>query len=123
MDGFCILLAWLRVGALQCNPGDIGSYQQAIDIITTMSVITNAFIIGFTSHSLYLCFPEMDGVERVWASVILEHLLFLWTAVQEQMPAIMVALPTIMRPDSKLATHDVQQRIRQGLAQGYGQAV
>merc|ERR1712216_786928 len=70
------LLTGLRRPEFQCA-ADIGSYQQVIDIITTMSVITNAFIIGFTSHGLYFYFPEMDSVERVWATVILEHLLFL----------------------------------------------
>jgi len=70
------LLTGLRRPEFQCA-ADIGSYQQVIDVITTMSVLTNAFIIGFTSHGLYFYFPDMDGVERVWATVILEHFLFL----------------------------------------------
>ena len=44
-------------------------------------------------------------------------------AVEQQMAAIHAALPAIMQPQSKLATPEVQHRIRQALAQGYGQAV
>ena len=44
-------------------------------------------------------------------------------AVQQQLPTIMAALPAVLTPDCKLATQEVQQRIRQGLAQGYGQTV
>eukprot|EP00277_Geminigera_cryophila_P032750 CAMPEP_0173127242 /NCGR_PEP_ID=MMETSP1102-20130122/57666_1 /TAXON_ID=49646 /ORGANISM="Geminigera sp., Strain Caron Lab Isolate" /LENGTH=463 /DNA_ID=CAMNT_0014036805 /DNA_START=42 /DNA_END=1433 /DNA_ORIENTATION=+ len=70
------LLTQLKRPEFQCA-ADIGSYQQVIEIISTMTVITNAFVVGFTSHALYFYFPEMDGVQRVWATVILEHFLFL----------------------------------------------
>ena len=54
------LLTGLRRPESQCA-GDIGSYQQVIDIITTMSVITNAYIIGFTSHGLYSASPRLTA--------------------------------------------------------------
>lgn len=44
-------------------------------------------------------------------------------AVGQQMAAVMNALPPIMAADSKLATPEVQQRIRQALAAGYAQTV
>jgi len=70
------LLTGLRRPEFQCA-ADIGSYQQVIEVIATLSIITNAFVVGFTSQALYFYFPEMDGVERVWATVILEHFLFI----------------------------------------------
>ena len=44
-------------------------------------------------------------------------------AVAQEMPSIMAAVPALMTPHSKLATPEVQQRIRQGLAEGYSQVV
>uniref|UniRef100_A0A6T8LEY3 Anoctamin transmembrane domain-containing protein n=1 Tax=Hemiselmis andersenii TaxID=464988 RepID=A0A6T8LEY3_HEMAN len=55
---------------------DIGAWQSVMDIVATASVITNSLIIGITSHSCYFYFPEMTMLQRIWAVIILEHLLF-----------------------------------------------
>ena len=44
-------------------------------------------------------------------------------AVEQQMPAILAALPIIMDPSLNLATPDVQERLRTGLAQAYGHTI
>ena len=87
------LLTELRRPEYQCAP-DIGSYQQAIDIFSTLAVVTNAFIAGFTSHALYFYVPEMDGVERVWATILLEHVLFLCKLLVENV------IPKVVPPIS-----------------------
>lgn len=107
------LLTGLRRPESQCA-GDIGSYQQVIDIITTMSVITNAYIIGFTSHGLYLCFPEIDGVERVWASVILEHLLLLCKLLVENI------VPVPKEPKGAIDAYQQAQDKKRALVDKWG---
>merc|ERR1712205_25013 len=107
-DGRTLPLLALARPESQCA-GDIGSYQQVIDIITTMSVITNAFIIGFTSDGLDFCFPEIDGVERVWASVILEHLHLLCKLLVENI------VPVRKEPKGAIAAYQQAQDKKRAL--------
>uniref|UniRef100_A0A7S0YXI9 Anoctamin transmembrane domain-containing protein n=1 Tax=Hemiselmis tepida TaxID=464990 RepID=A0A7S0YXI9_9CRYP len=55
---------------------DIGAWQGVMDTIATASVVTNSLIVGVTSHSCYFWFPQMTSLQRIWAVIILEHLLF-----------------------------------------------
>jgi len=55
---------------------DIGSYQPVLEVLATLSILTNSALIGITSYGLYFYFPEMTIVESLWATVVLEHVLF-----------------------------------------------
>eukprot|EP00960_Hanusia_phi_P051620 760907-Hanusia_phi.AAC.2 len=54
---------------------DIGSYQVVLDTLSTLSIITNAGIVGVCSFSLYFYFPTMTDVDCLWATAVLEHML------------------------------------------------
>lgn len=60
---------------------DIGTWMVILDIIATCSILTNCALVGFTSHWLFFYFPNMTSVERVWITLICEHLLHLFKAV------------------------------------------
>jgi len=60
---------------------DIGTWMVILDIIATCSILTNCALVGFTSHGLFFYFPNMTSVERVWITLICEHLLLLFKAV------------------------------------------
>ena len=60
---------------------DIGTWMVILDIIATCSILTNCALVGFTSHGLFFYFPNMTSVERVWITIICEHLLLLFKAV------------------------------------------
>mmetsp|Transcript_12338 Transcript_12338/g.29538 ORF Transcript_12338/g.29538 Transcript_12338/m.29538 type:complete len:695 (-) Transcript_12338:94-2178(-) len=56
---------------------DIGPYQQVLEMFATMSIITNSTFCGITSYGLYFYFPSMNLTQALWATVILEHFLFI----------------------------------------------
>jgi hypothetical protein len=68
----------------------------------------------------WLPLRDDDDCARVSHAFLAELIEAKNPAVEQQMASIMGALPTILAPESNLATPEVQQRIRQGLAQGYG---
>lgn len=55
---------------------DIGSYQAILELLATLSIVTNSSLLGVTGYGLYFYFPDMSIVESLWASIILEHILF-----------------------------------------------
>lgn len=71
----------------------------------------------------WLPLKDDDDCARVSHEFLAELLESKNPAVEQQMAAVMNALPPIMAADSKLATPEVQQRIRQALAAGYAQTV
>jgi hypothetical protein len=55
---------------------DIGAWQSVIDLISSLSVVSNSLLIGVTSHSLYFFYPHMTMLQRIWGVILLEHVLF-----------------------------------------------
>ena len=55
---------------------DIGSYQAILELLATLSIVSNSSLLGVTGYGLYFYFPDMSIVESLWASIILEHILF-----------------------------------------------
>jgi len=68
------LLMFQRRPPYMCA-ADIGTWQVILDILTTCSVLTNCALVGFTSHGLFFYFPKMIPVQRVWITIICEHVL------------------------------------------------
>mmetsp|Transcript_29494 Transcript_29494/g.66771 ORF Transcript_29494/g.66771 Transcript_29494/m.66771 type:complete len:87 (-) Transcript_29494:744-1004(-) len=54
---------------------DIGSYQVVLDTLSTLSIITNAGIVGVCSFSLYFYFPTMTDVSSPSRSQLFTQLL------------------------------------------------
>lgn len=59
------------------SAADIGSYQPVLEILATLSILTNSALVGVTSYGLYFYFPDMTIVESLWATIILEHILLI----------------------------------------------
>jgi len=71
----------------------------------------------------WLPLKDDDDCARVSHSFLADLVEARHPAVEQQMEAILAAMPTILAPATKVATPEVQQRLRQGLAQGYGRTV
>jgi len=70
------LLATKRRPPYQCA-SDIGTWQDVLQFLTLMSVVTNAGLCGLTGHSIYFYNPDLSYVDRLWCVAILEHGLLL----------------------------------------------
>lgn len=68
---------------------DIGSWHHVLDILVTISIMTNVAYIGFTSDGLGFYFADLTMNSRLWIVLIAEHVLLLMKIVlSTMMPAI-----------------------------------
>mmetsp|Transcript_17284 Transcript_17284/g.40673 ORF Transcript_17284/g.40673 Transcript_17284/m.40673 type:complete len:681 (-) Transcript_17284:525-2567(-) len=68
---------------------DIGTWMTILDIIVTVAIMTNCCLVGFTSHGMFFYFDEMDSMDRIWVTVISEHvLMFLKALLQSLVPDV-----------------------------------
>ena len=71
---------------------DIGTWMDAMEIVSWVSVLTNVLILGFTSDGMSYFIPQIHDTQhgdyiRLWAIVLTEHLLFgLKYMIQEVLP-------------------------------------
>jgi len=56
---------------------DIGNWQTFVNLLATLSIITNTCLVGLTSRSIYFFYPHMSMVGRVWFIALMEHGLFI----------------------------------------------
>ena len=88
---------------------DIGPYQSVLEIISTLSIITNSAMIGITGYGFYFYFPDMNPVDCLWVTVVLEHALLL-------IKILIINLFPSDPADAKLAWTTAQERKKQQLA-------
>lgn len=62
---------------------DIGTWYSILDILVTGSIMTNAALIGFTSHGLFLYFGIMSWPQRIWAVILFEHAVLMFKLILE----------------------------------------
>lgn len=74
----------------QCA-SDIGAWQQVLNVIAFMAVITNAGLCGLTGHAIYFYKPDLSYVDRLWMVAILEHVMLAAKILVEN---LMSACPT-----------------------------
>lgn len=101
----------LRVAVLTLSPrflpplqfvaADIGTYQTILEILATLSIVTNAVIAIMTCHSLFFYLPWMGPLDRLWGLVLFEHFLLTCKII------ISSIVPT--EPKNAILTYDVQQ--------------
>mmetsp|Transcript_26249 Transcript_26249/g.51142 ORF Transcript_26249/g.51142 Transcript_26249/m.51142 type:complete len:693 (+) Transcript_26249:53-2131(+) len=80
---------------------DIGSYQYILEIFATLCILSNSLLVGMTSHGLYFYMPWLTQLDRLWAVVVLEHVLILAKVV------IGSVIPT--EPADAILKYEVQQ--------------
>eukprot|EP00281_Chroomonas_sp_CCMP1168_P022841 CAMPEP_0206223206 /NCGR_PEP_ID=MMETSP0047_2-20121206/6365_1 /ASSEMBLY_ACC=CAM_ASM_000192 /TAXON_ID=195065 /ORGANISM="Chroomonas mesostigmatica_cf, Strain CCMP1168" /LENGTH=707 /DNA_ID=CAMNT_0053646073 /DNA_START=132 /DNA_END=2255 /DNA_ORIENTATION=- len=80
-DAFKLLQATQRPPAKKA--ANIGTWGIILDIITTAAILTNCALVGFTSHGLFFYLPDLDPVNRVWVTVLVEHILLLFKVILE----------------------------------------
>jgi hypothetical protein len=68
----------------QCA-SDIGAWQDIINFLSLMAIVTNAGLCGLTGHGIYFFNPELSYVDRLWVVATLEHFLFLIKILIENM--------------------------------------
>lgn len=54
-----------RFCGLQLVAADIGTYQMILEILSTLSILTNTAIVGFTSHGLFFYIPSLTQVRAI----------------------------------------------------------
>ena len=82
-DAYKLLHATQRPQYKSC--ADIGTWGYILDIITTVSILTNCALVGFTSHGLFFYLPDLNSVERVWATIMFEHALLVFKIILEML--------------------------------------
>jgi len=80
---------------------DIGTYQTILEILATLSVITNAVLVVMTCHGLFFYLSWMGAVDRMWGLVLFEHILLFAKVVVSSI------VPT--EPKSAILHYNVQQ--------------
>jgi hypothetical protein len=68
------LLANTQRPPYQCA-SDIGAWQDVLNALALMAVVTNAGLAGLTGHAIYFYRPELSYVDRLWVVAVLEHVL------------------------------------------------
>lgn len=80
-DAYKLLHAVQRPKAKNC--ADIGTWGYILDIMTTVAILTNCALVGFTSHGLFFYLPDLTPVERVWVTVMIEHALLIFKVCEQ----------------------------------------
>ena len=78
---------------------DIGAWQDVINLIALMAVITNAGLRGLTGHVVYFYSPSLSFVDRLWFVAVLEH--------------VMLIIKILLENTDKVEELDI--RLRQGM--------
>ena len=78
------LLINTQLPPYQCA-SDIGAWQDVMNFIALLSVVTNAGMCGLTGHTIYFYYPDVSYVDRLWAVAILEHLLLILKILLESL--------------------------------------
>jgi hypothetical protein len=105
------LLATTRRPPYQCA-SDIGTWQDVLNFLTLMAVVTNAGLCGLTGHSIYFYSPDLSYVDRLWFVAILEHGLLLVKIMLESMIS--------PEPDAALEEYRIRQEKKKALLQDAG---
>jgi len=91
---------------------DIGAWQDVLNIIALMTVVTNAGLCGLTGHAIYFYKPDLSYVDRLWMVAILEHVMLL----------IKILVDTCIspEPDSAVDVYLVKQNKKIALLDEHG---
>ena len=79
---------------------DIGAWQDVINLIALMAVITNAGLCGLTGHVVYFYYPNLSFVDRLWFVAVLEHVMLI----------IKILLENLISPDPERAIDEYNLR-------------
>jgi len=78
------LLANTQRPPYQCA-ADIGAWQDVLNALALLGLVTNAGLCGLTGHAIYFYRPDLSYVDRLWVVAILEHVMLVVKVLLENM--------------------------------------